>query len=1190
MPDIPIAGPSSDADYSTNTATIGFGGRVNENGAVATVTARADAVQTRIANFEGASNILVVVVDQNGNAVASAAGTSSQATGEIIDLPLSTPLDVTAGEQYFFVFYNDAPGEQVRYFVSRETGYSNTRSANGTISAPLTNVSLRGTPPNALWPETELTTGGEIFVRLANVGLLNRVNGDFAAGTQVDIQTDGIGPATSITVTHSTIAGSFNLTIDDVSTPDHALATLPDLIDPFEWGQDGLIVTVSDGTNLVQIEDVTLVAPAGWAFINLASVPDFNATDSFAELAANTNIPGTDTALFPGYVAQAGQQIQYTTNPALRVDDLSVIEVIPGQEVTGTFRVRYSDGVPRYIGSVFTIAEPDVLPDAFNFENVIEAGFNEVTTSESITPTGFNQEIPITVTNGEYSINNRPFTSAPGIIAPGDGVRVRVTSSGLINITVTATLDIGGVVGSFSVSTPVKLGPRVVLIDGEFRAGEEVSVRTAEIGTITSIALSSVDGANEPVSITSTDTDRVVFTIPEDNFWPWNRNTITLTLNSGGVLADQDQLTILPAVGFGVREYLGPTPNIETQDSFYRLLDEAAQIGDQVKYELSGDLAVNDSWVVSFTGNPAGRYLRYGPSGNDSAFRNYVFPWPRILGVNGGIRSGNQITIDTQDYSSHFSFVFASDNSNALFTTITIDSQTANSVTLTVPENTGAVPWDSDITLRVVDITARNATFGGLRLLPRSGWNYINWNGVVPDLGATISLYEDALNNQPITPEAGDQFQYEEIPGVVFSSDTTMDFTGTASGSYSVVDVSANTLYSNLNYVLSEAAAQFTFVDSPNVPAGTTQVSNVITVSGIAGQVPISVVGGEYSVNSGSFTASPGQVGNGDTVRVRGISPLTLGAVQDVVLTIGGVTDTFSIPTIDTVPAAFAFASQTNVAVNYYAISNTIVVSDINESSVISITGGTYSVNGGVFRNTPSAVINGDTIRVRIETPGTFSTTTTATLVIGGVSGQFSVETEASAMGPVFSGPVPFQSPVAGELFILDLNTFFNDPNNTEVFSIESGNLPAGVTMVAGLISGTPTTPGDYSAVVRVEGNEGDAPAFSNAISFQVAPGDVIMPVLRISNNQALNTIEDADSRAVTQSYANADFIYTNNGLRKVKPFTDVEVVNGVFEIELDQDANILPNDTGYIVLYDTNANSGYGYRTMVTGLTVEAA
>jgi len=52
-----------------------------------------------------------------------------------------------------------------------------------------------------------------------------------------------------------------------------------------------------------------------------------------------------------------------------------------------------------------------------------------------------------------YSINNLAYTNVTGTISGGDTVRVRITSSASYNTALQATLSIGGVSTSFSVTT-----------------------------------------------------------------------------------------------------------------------------------------------------------------------------------------------------------------------------------------------------------------------------------------------------------------------------------------------------------------------------------------------------------------------------------------------------------------------------------------------------------------------------------------------------------------------------------------------------------------------------------------------------------------------------------------------------------------------------------------------------------------
>lgn len=89
----------------------------------------------------------------------------------------------------------------------------------------------------------------------------------------------------------------------------------------------------------------------------------------------------------------------------------------------------------------------------------------------------------------------------------------------------------------------------------------------------------------------------------------------------------------------------------------------------------------------------------------------------------------------------------------------------------------------------------------------------------------------------------------------------------------------------------------FSFTDATDVALSTVTESDDITVSGINAPAAISVTGGEYRINGGSWVSSSGTVSNGDTVRVRGTSSGSNSTAVNVVLTIGGVSDTFTIIT-----------------------------------------------------------------------------------------------------------------------------------------------------------------------------------------------------------------------------------------------------------------------------------------------------
>jgi hypothetical protein len=96
---------------------------------------------------------------------------------------------------------------------------------------------------------------------------------------------------------------------------------------------------------------------------------------------------------------------------------------------------------------------------------------------------------------------------------------------------------------------------------------------------------------------------------------------------------------------------------------------------------------------------------------------------------------------------------------------------------------------------------------------------------------------------------------------------------------------------------------------------------------------------------------------------------------------------------VDTTPDAFTFTNQTATALSASISSNEIVISGINTSTSVSITGGEYSIEGGAFTTAAGTVSNNQKIKVRVSSSGQFSTQVSATLTVGGVSSTFTATT-----------------------------------------------------------------------------------------------------------------------------------------------------------------------------------------------------
>ena len=98
----------------------------------------------------------------------------------------------------------------------------------------------------------------------------------------------------------------------------------------------------------------------------------------------------------------------------------------------------------------------------------------------------------------------------------------------------------------------------------------------------------------------------------------------------------------------------------------------------------------------------------------------------------------------------------------------------------------------------------------------------------------------------------------------------------------------------------------------------------------------------------------------------------------------------------DTTPEPFTFSPRSGLARSTEVTSDSVTITGINAAAPISITGGSYSINGGAFTSATQTVNNNDSVRVRLTSSTTYSTTVNAILTIGAVSGAFTVTTMAA--------------------------------------------------------------------------------------------------------------------------------------------------------------------------------------------------
>jgi uncharacterized repeat protein (TIGR01451 family) len=102
--------------------------------------------------------------------------------------------------------------------------------------------------------------------------------------------------------------------------------------------------------------------------------------------------------------------------------------------------------------TVTTVAA-DTTPDAFSFTPLTGVTLSTPIVSNAITVAGIDAPAAISVVGGLYSIDGGAFTAVSEAVSLGQTVRVRQTSSANALTSTTATVTIGGVAGTFTVTT-----------------------------------------------------------------------------------------------------------------------------------------------------------------------------------------------------------------------------------------------------------------------------------------------------------------------------------------------------------------------------------------------------------------------------------------------------------------------------------------------------------------------------------------------------------------------------------------------------------------------------------------------------------------------------------------------------------------------------------------------------------------
>ena len=233
----------------------------------------------------------------------------------------------------------------------------------------------------------------------------------------------------------------------------------------------------------------------------------------------------------------------------------------------------------------------------------------------------------------------------------------------------------------------------------------------------------------------------------------------------------------------------------------------------------------------------------------------------------------------------------------------------------------------------------------------------------------------------------------------------------------SITGLNGGSASTDLFYIERQAASSdttpnsFDFTNQTGVTRSSTRTSaNTVTIAGMDSGVStaVTISGGTYSKNGGSYTSASTTASNGTTFKVRHTSSSSYSTNTTTTLTVGGVAGSFvstteAAPSADTTPNAFNLNDIGPIAPGTVGTSTAVQITGMDANTPCSVTGQgspQLRVGGSSGTWTTSSTISPNFyINVRLTAPTAYSSSHTATLTIGTVTDTITVTSQAAPSG-----------------------------------------------------------------------------------------------------------------------------------------------------------------------------------------------
>jgi hypothetical protein len=611
-------------------------------------------------------------------------------------------------------------------------------------------------------------------------------------------------------------------------------------------------------------------------------------------------------------------------------------------------------------------------PDPFTFDaqsGVEPNGIDVI--SNIITISGITEPVTASVSDlggggaPKISVNGGLYTTGPVQVEEGDSLRVSLLpETGVFSRTYQAEVTVGDGSAIFSVTTRAA--------DTTPDAFIFLSANNQEPGTVVSSAPATITGLEAPAAVSVTGTGGAP-QISLDGGLNWgvsgsvaNNGTVLVRLTSGTF---GETRTATVTIGGVTTDFAVTTRSSNENPVFADFTD---QTGVEPSVTITSDAVTVTGIETTVTASVSGDGLpelqvnggAWVPAGSNASVSNN--DTIRLRLTSGAVGETRTATLDVNGVTQTFSATTRSaDTEPEAFTVAAVTNAAAGAVVQSSATITG-IEAPAVVTISGEGTPAFSTDEGAT-------WVDASGSGLVEN-GGTI-LVRLTAGSFDVTRTAT-----LSVGGV------TSDFTVTTEPQDTAPDA-------------------FAFTSALAIE-GSVSTSDVVTLAGFTGSVPISVSGDgspEYRIGAGNWTSTAGTVTSGQQVQVRLTAAWTERTVRTATLSVGAGSGTFSVETQDRTPSALTFASVTGAALNTVVTSDPVTISGITGSVPVAVEAAfsaAYRINGGTWVSTPGTVQDGDTVSVRFVSANAYATERSVGLTVGTVSGAFSVTTDAQDTTP----------------------------------------------------------------------------------------------------------------------------------------------------------------------------------------------